>query len=80
MPENPRKPGLVARKAEFCFFGQGCQESLALELTWPKKPDFSGQGCQENLAVGRLARPHFSGKLGQKPGKPGQALPGWPGF
>ena len=47
---------LVARKAEFFFFGQGCRESLALEITWPRKPDFCGQGCQENLAVARLAR------------------------
>jgi len=68
---------LVAREAKllllFFFCWPRRQEGLALELTWPRKPDFCGQGCQENLAVARLARPHFPGKLGQKPGKPSLA-------
>ena len=45
------------------------------DRTRPERPRFGGQGCQESLAVAILARPrpHFPGKPGQKPGKPGLA-------
>jgi len=76
---------LVAREAKFLFLakaaekdwpwnqhGQESRTFVAMVATkpwpWPGLPDFT--------------RPHFPGKLGQKTWKarPGQALPGWPGF
>jgi len=62
----------VAREAEvFFFFGQGCQESLALELTWLRKPRNLGRGLVCQALPGHI----FLVSLAKNP-----ESPAWPGF